>query len=445
MTTHTLVSSSPADTYAPEMTPTDAVLRVRLDVAGDATSVQTNFESELSAHGLRLLPVVEDLVRVAVAVQAADTRVARSAAYDEWTRDFFLHIGTDDIERWTQVSDTLKEMLRFLTGDRWRVDVHPARRRVRLSSGRGRLVRRLRLDDGTAALFSGGLDSFVGAVDLLAAKENLAFVGHHASGQGATSAAQRKAPSVLKRAYGEAAACLVRFWVTVPVGLTGVSEATFRGRSFLFIALAVLVGTGAGARRAVIPENGLISLNVPLTDARTGSLSTRTTHPCYMQLWRELLDGLGIVLKLELPYRFETKGEMLHASADQETLQRGYDATMSCAHPAAGRWTGAGGNQHCGYCLPCLVRRAAIASWTGDATSYRYHDLGVALPGGGADLRAVRLALARDAARPPTIARILTAGPLPGDAAELDGYLGVYVRGMEELRRLVVTAEEADG
>ena len=33
----------------------------------------------------------------------------------------------------------------------------------------------------------------------------------------------------------------------------------------------------------LVPENGVISINVPLTVRRVGTLSTRTTHPYFIQ------------------------------------------------------------------------------------------------------------------------------------------------------------------
>ena len=35
---------------------------------------------------------------------------------------------------------------------------------------------------------------------------------------------------------------------------------------------------------------------------------------------------------------------------------------MSCSHPDVGRMRGESETQHCGTCLPCVIRRAAIKS-----------------------------------------------------------------------------------
>lgn len=68
------------------------------------------------------------------------------------------------------------------------------------------------------------------------------------------------------------------------------SEDTQRSRSFLFFALGVLAGSGLPNKGTLhVPENGLISLNVPLDPLRLGALSTRTSHPFFMARFNELL------------------------------------------------------------------------------------------------------------------------------------------------------------
>ena len=89
-------------------------------------------------------------------------------------------------------------------------------------------------------------------------------------------------------------------------------EPTQRARSILFIALGLIVANSYGAQtKLLIPENGLISLNIPLTMTRLGSFSTKTTHPKFIYNINELLAKLGIKNKMINPYGFLTKGEMI--------------------------------------------------------------------------------------------------------------------------------------
>ena len=110
-----------------------------------------------------------------------------------------------------------------------------------------------------------------------------------------------------------------------------------------------------------VPENGLIALNVPLDPLRLGSNSTRTTHPYYMARWNDLLTELGIEGRVENPYWDKTKGEMAAGCLNAALLAKLAPDSLSCSSPTKGRWQGLG-IEHCGYCLPCLIRRAALES-----------------------------------------------------------------------------------
>jgi hypothetical protein len=118
-------------------------------------------------------------------------------------------------------------------------------------------------------------------------------------------------------------------------------------------------------------ENGLIALNPPLTPARVGSLSTRTTHPVVLARFQSLLSNLGLRVNVLNPYEAKTKGEMLSECKDQAFLQKLATQSTSC-----GRFKYYG-YKHCGRCVPCLVRRAAFEKWkSSDGTVYRFADLG---------------------------------------------------------------------
>jgi hypothetical protein len=189
-----------------------------------------------------------------------------------------------------------------------------------------------------------------------------------------------------------------------------------------------------------VAENGLISLNVPLTAARSGSRSTRTTHPHFVALFRELLGRLGLPDGVEMPYRFRTKGEMLRECKDQMTLAAAAPLTMSCSHAEAGRYQGRSPNKHCGYCVPCIIRKAAMKS-AGIADAVYNIQVETAPPAHtketGRDYRAFKMALERMRGMNKTSAafRVLGPGPLPPE--EVLDFAGVYLRGMEEVRGLL--------
>ena len=193
------------------------------------------------------------------------------------------------------------------------------------------------------ALFSGGLDSLIGAVDALESGRAPLLISH--AGEGATSDAQSTIFRALKVHYRERSFDRLRLWMAFPNGLVAGSadEKTTRGRSFLFFALGALAGSGFN--RAVtlkVPENGLIAVNVPLDPLRLGALSTRTTHPFYMARWNDALVALDVQVQMENPYWDKTKGEMVRNCANGTLLRRLTGSSVSCASPTKGRWKGVG-------------------------------------------------------------------------------------------------------
>ena len=234
------------------------------------------------------------------------------------------------------------------------------------------------------------------------------------------------------------------------------SENSTRGRSFLFFALGVLAGTGLGTDFVLrVPENGLIALNVPLDPLRLGSNSTRTTHPYYIARWNDLLGHLGISGRIENPYWAKTKGEMASACANPALLKALASHALSCAHAANARHLGIKGRgiEQCGYCLPCLIRRAALdAAWGrgNDTTPYtlpdlRAHPLGTR-ESNGQQVRSFQFAIERLRAAP-HLAKLLIhkPGSLADEALRLDQLAAVYQRGLAEVAQLIEGVETTPG
>lgn len=404
-----------------------------------------NVLDELATIGVYPSELSVDLLVLAAHIHAADTRISRNTeSQDNWTREIRLVVPVSDVARWTSVSGLLQQMLNFLTGDRWSFDF-----RVR-PKGFERIVAPLPLVvakppfDGIS-LFSGGLDSLIGAIDALEQGRNPLFVSH--AGEPAVSAAQETLFRRLEAQYPKRPFRRLRIWMTFPKELVkGVSaEDSTRGRSFLFFATGAMAGSSLGQScKLLAPENGLIALNVPLDQLRLGSLSTRTTHPFYIARWNELLRELGIPVTIENPYWDKTKGEMVSMCSNRVLLKRAIPESLSCSSPTKGRWKGHG-IEHCGFCLPCLIRRAAIESGLreADPTTYTLAHLHSkplsSTEAEGVQIRSFQLAVAR-LVKKPGLASILIhkSGPLTDESPSRQVALaGVYLRGMDEVGKLL--------
>lgn len=382
-----------------------------------------------------------DLAILAALVFCADTRISRSLhSQDGWTREIDLYLPVSDLKAWAAAEEPLIRGLEFLTGDRWRVFFRQRPKRVEALTPP---VQRQFPNLKCACLFSGGLDSFIGAIDLLKAGESPLLVSHHADG--ITSKHQTMCRQWLKEKYGESAFASVDAYVSFASDEVqgGGKEDTQRSRSFLFFALGVLGASALGKDTTLhVPENGLIALNAPLDPLRVGALSTRTTHPYFMKRFEEMAVALGIRVSLNNPYRHKTKGEMAKECKDQTFLKAKLKDTMSCSSPTKGRWKKQP-NGHCGYCVPCIIRRAAvIAAFGKDDTFYSSARLPVSAgdphKADGKNLRSFALAVQRLESNP-SLAKLMihSSGPLSEFSDEWDAYAEMYAHGMQEVASLL--------
>lgn len=373
-----------------------------------------------------------DLLVLAAGVYAADKVALREQTSDGFTREFELSIPVAEHVRFREARETLEQALSFLTGDAWSL-------RFRRIVGAPRQQRMLAPETNGVALFSGGLDSLSGAVDLLSNDESLVLVGHHEGG--ATAHRQSELAEKLREHYGDSRVYLHQLLLGPAranngqaAPLPGEREETTRGRSFLFIAAGLALADTIDRQTPLyLPENGFIGINVPLVPARSGALSTRTTHPYFLAKINAALDMLGLGgHELRNPFRLQTKGEILERSANSSLLAELAPRSVSCAHPTAGRWDGETfGN--CGTCWPCMIRRASMfrAGWDSVA-QYPVdvlHDTTL-LDGQvarGASLRAVIASLTA----PPDEYAVLRNGPIPADEART--FAHVHRRGRQEL------------
>lgn len=423
------------DTFTPTIETAEPRLLLHFSGGADDERVREHVVAGIEEnYDTTLGGAVVDFVYASMAAYLADLCIPRSAAADRWSRELVLYLPVYSLARRRSASKEFTESLEFLTGDKWTLSLR----------GRGEEAPTRSCAEGsdlpdTVCLLSGGLDSLIGAIDLLASGRPIAFVSHH--GGGLTPKFQNETLDALGRRFSDQVD--ENIFYIVPPKLDDDGENTMRSRSILFIALGIAVASALGDDvPLVVPENGLISLNAPLTGSRVGSSSTRTTHPHFIEGVRLTLRELGITNPIELPYRHKTKGEMLSGVADRDALKALLAQTMSCSHSEASRWAGATPGTHCGYCLPCLIRRAAVlAAGLSDADADYVEDVtasGLALGGQrGRDLRAVKMALMRDQARPSSDAlfHVLESGPLP--PAEVEDYAAIYLRGMAELRALL--------
>jgi hypothetical protein len=410
-----------------------------------------NAIENLASMGLLPSEIGIDLMILAAHIYAADTRISRkSESQDGWTREMRMVVPVSDPKRWKHVAELLQRMLNFLTGDRWAFSFRSRPFGFSLlAPARLRLKTPVPID--RFSLFSGGLDSLIGAIDLLDNGAIPLLISHAADGSSST--AQTACFNELKARYNDIPFNRFRVTMSFPADLVqqvGGPESSTRGRSFLFFTIGVLAGTGLNKKFTIIaPENGVIAINVPLDPLRLGALSTRTMHPFYIARWNELLSKLEIPGNIENPYWKCTKGEMVVDCANQDLLRRLIPLTMSCSSPSKGRWQ-KHGIENCGYCLPCLIRRAALERAYGrdsDPTHYYLSNLAESIlnprKAEGQQIRSFQFALER-LRENPNLAQLLIYKPGPLSDLSRDDIVvlaGVYQRGMNEVDSLLANVQ----
>lgn len=363
-----------------------------------------------------------DFTIFALSVSAADKAINRQKSSNGWTRQIHLQLAIHDLPLWQGIQSQLETMLKFLTGDYWSLDfVHDSQP---LPFAKTKKV----YNADCVALLSGGMDSLVGAIDLVSKHRNPLLVSHTVRGNGMTqqSFARQISPNGEFCQWNEA--------IKLPPNAQG--EGSTRGRSIVFFAFAALAATGLPIatnqpKEINISENGFISLNISLNPSRVSSLSTKTTHPVYMNYLRNIWQTLGLNLILKTPYQFWTKGEMLRNCMNQNLLRTLLGSSVSCGKYGVHKLT------HCGRCVPCMVRRAAFqAAGIQDTTRYVYSSLlgaGQGLHPNDVGAMAMQCVMSH---RPDFLGKVLGEFAF---ATQLDRpkFIDVYTRGLSEVEQLL--------
>lgn len=325
----------------------------------DWVSTKPNSTVSFDLDGKPLAPRLRgttlDFLDLGALVYLADEMVKRGEAQDYWTRTIRCLVPVTDVATWQDNTGLLAKTLEVLSGDLWQFEWVP------LSAPRpvSRHRRRFPLGFDVVCLFSGGTDSLLGAVQLLREGKKVVLVGHQSEGQ--TAAAQKEMAAKLGCMF-PGKTCLVQCRVSRSTRkspefqLAPKVEISHRPRSFLFLALGVAVAVQCRARELFMPENGFMALNIPLQKSRTGALSTRTAHPSYMLKFADLAHRItGFDGHIRNPFLTQSKTDMLRGL--DPGLRDLVLRSVSCARPSRFNDRGV---RHCGYCVPCIHRRAAL-------------------------------------------------------------------------------------
>jgi hypothetical protein len=308
-----------------------------------------------------LNPVFIDLLEIAAYIYCADQATTRGgdtwkSCGARWRRHFQFHIPVREPGIWSSedVLTPLRDTLAFLSDDEYEFtferlsEPHPVEQYLDFTTGEN-----TGFAPEEVILFSGGLDSLSGAIQEAVAGKAVALVSH------------RSSPKIDKRLRGLVEDLRERspkehfhvpVWVNKDKNLG--REYTQRTRSFLYASLAAVVARIFGLSGVRFYENGVISINLPISSQVVGGRATRTTHPQVLNGFSDIFTALfRKPFIVENPFMWMTKAEVVRS-----IREAGFNGlikhSVSCTHV----WETTKLKTHCGTCSQCIDRRFATLS-----------------------------------------------------------------------------------
>ena len=333
---------------------------IAMNVHGPSKNVNLRIDY-ISRTMLANLPdLLIDLLEIASYVYCADQRLDRgtdqlSKFGENWRRSLKFSIPVRELQVWqdVEVLDALTDTLGFLSDDTYSFEFWQAKAPIQPKELYFHDLIDPEDEHDSVALFSGGVDSFAGAVtDLVANGRSLTLVGHYSSTK--VRNVQEHLIAELKRRGHERRLSFIPVWVNNEN--VAAREYTQRTRSFLFACLGLVVARMSGKDTFSFYENGVVSINLPLAGDVIGGRATRTTHPKVLRG----LEGLFSLLvdrqiQIQTPLQWLTKTEvtqLIEAGGMVDLLSK----TASCTRPR--KWNEK--QKHCGLCSQCIDRRFGI-------------------------------------------------------------------------------------
>jgi len=304
-----------------------------------------------------------DLLEIAAYVFAADRLTERGRKdqleYQNWSRHFQFRIRVRDHDFWssTKVRKALRDVLCFMTGD--------AEYDFEFMPGHSTRPTSLFDDEGfespksskptSVALFSGGLDSLAGALEILRDPQARVILVSHESQTG-TIRTQRQLVEALQKRFGSERVLHYRF----QCHLKGVRapEETQRTRSFIYSSIGFAIARAHRQSSFAICENGVTSMNLRRREDLSNARASRTTHPQTIGRLRQLFSTVaGADFEIGTPFSSFTKVDVVRAIHDG-----GYADLISSTVSCSRTYQKLGLATHCGKCFQCVDRRIAIHS-----------------------------------------------------------------------------------
>lgn len=310
---------------------------------------------------------IKDLLEIAGYVYAADRLTKRGTPtnleYHSWARSFHFNIKVRDESFWNdkKVKDKLNIALSFISGDKnYEFSFEKGGKDI------GQLnmfdIEGINLDkkeNSSVALFSGGLDSLAGVLELLeTSNKNLILISHRSNNPGITQIQE----GVFKLLYEDYKDRIQYFPFYCNLKGERAVEETQRTRIFLYTAIAFALSSIASEDEILVYENGMTSINFYKRQDLINARASRTTHPKALKFLEDFYSIIGEKKKhIRHPFLFNSKTDIF-LKIKQYNKTRYLNSTISCTKTFKS-FDNNSQATHCGGCSQCIDRRfAAFAS-----------------------------------------------------------------------------------
>lgn len=333
--------------------------KVTINASPPGKNLKLNIDNITHKILSELKPLAQDLLEVSSYIYYADCSINRGSDKDvnaeRWRRNFEFVIPVSNPDLWNRadVKDYLVDILGFLSDDEFSFFFLPPKRvPVQLYIDFPD-IKPPHPDANCISLFSGGIDSLIGSLYILKENKELPLLVSHRS-QPKVDALQKDLLNEVRKKNQQWEFPQLSIWINRMGNRS--EEATQRTRSFLFLSIATAVAIQLGLPKIYICENGIVSINLPISGQNVGTFLTRSTHPKILKLFEQFVYNLfKFKINVENPFIFHTKTEMLgklRGWGQEGLIQESISCSLTQGRTRL--------QPQCGTCFQCVNRRFSV-------------------------------------------------------------------------------------
>ncbi len=267
-------------------------------------------------------------------------------------RSFSFHINVRDYDFWMQqdIKELLEQLLLSMSrDDNYRFSFY----KMQPGALGKRPVWNPHNEEYQITLFSGGLDSVAGLIELLESTNKKIILVSHQAGLPEIALRQDKLFSIISNLYPGRCSHF-RFQCNIPD--IDYDDKNIGTRGFLYCSSAFILSSIYNQNHLYVYENGISSLGFDQVYSSALISAGRQSHPKTLGLLAKLFSRISEKeFHIEQPFLFSTKADVISVLKKYDRLEL-FKQTVSCCN----LMDRDPGSTHCGSCAPCIERILAV-------------------------------------------------------------------------------------